>query len=109
MYNFLCSDSLLYTSFFFFLLYMVFVHMIVHVSAHSCISVEVNFICFSTYIYDIELFEHMKLIVLDILKSNRVPVHEVSRQDACLIMSTRACMCANNPFCYIVNHFHCYL
>ena len=31
MYNFLCSDSLLYTSFFFFLLYMVFIHVIVHV------------------------------------------------------------------------------
>ena len=30
-YNFLCSDSLLYTSFFFFLLYMVFIHVIVHV------------------------------------------------------------------------------
>ena len=32
MYNFLCSDSLLYTctSFFFFLLYMVFIHVIVH-------------------------------------------------------------------------------
>ena len=32
MYNFLCSDSLLYTSFFFFLLYIVFIHVIVHVS-----------------------------------------------------------------------------
>ena len=31
MYNFLCSDSLLYTSFFFFLLYIVFIHVIVHV------------------------------------------------------------------------------
>ena len=30
MYNFLCSDSLLYTYFFFFLLYMVFIHVIVH-------------------------------------------------------------------------------
>ena len=30
MYNFLCSDSLLYTSFFFFLLYIVFIHVIVH-------------------------------------------------------------------------------
>ena len=30
IYNFLCSDSLLYTSFFFFLLYMVFIHVIVH-------------------------------------------------------------------------------
>ena len=30
MYNFLCFDSLLYTSFIFFLLYMVFIHVIVH-------------------------------------------------------------------------------
>ena len=30
MYNFLCSDSLLYTSFFFFILYMVFIHVMVH-------------------------------------------------------------------------------
>ena len=29
--SFLCSDSLLYTSFFFFLFYMVFIHVIVHV------------------------------------------------------------------------------
>ena len=29
--SFLCSDSLLYTSFFFFLLYVVFIHVIVHV------------------------------------------------------------------------------
>ena len=29
--SFLCSDSLLYTSFFFFLFYMVFIHLIVHV------------------------------------------------------------------------------
>ena len=28
--SFLCSDSLLYTSFFFFLFYMVFIHVIVH-------------------------------------------------------------------------------
>ena len=33
MYNFLYSDSLLYTSFFFFLLYMVFIHVIVHVGS----------------------------------------------------------------------------
>ena len=30
IYTFLCSDSLLYTSFFFFLLYIVFIHVIVH-------------------------------------------------------------------------------
>ena len=30
MYNFLCSDSLLYTSLFFFLLYIVSIHVIVH-------------------------------------------------------------------------------
>ena len=33
--SFLCSDSLLYTSFFFFLFYMVFIHMIVHGSVHD--------------------------------------------------------------------------
>ena len=35
MYNFLCSDSLLYTSFFFFLLYKVFIHVIVHVGINE--------------------------------------------------------------------------
>ena len=35
MYNFLCS--LLYTSFFFFLLYMVFIHVIVHRSTHTIV------------------------------------------------------------------------
>ena len=37
MYNFLCSDSLLYTSFFFFLLYMVFIHVIVHGIRRICV------------------------------------------------------------------------
>ena len=33
--SFLCSDSLLYTSFFFFLFYMVFIHVIVHEFYHE--------------------------------------------------------------------------
>ena len=35
--SFLCSDSLLYTSFFFFLFYMVFIHVIVHVCIYTVI------------------------------------------------------------------------
>ena len=41
MYNFLCSDSLLYTSFFsFYSTYMVFIHMIVHVRSKTSISIN---------------------------------------------------------------------
>ena len=46
MYNFLCSDSLLYTSFFFFLLYMVFIHVIVHAIFQSNCAEGLHFSAF---------------------------------------------------------------
>ena len=66
MYNFLCSDSLLYTSFLFFLhvLYIVFIHVIVH--AHEV--TNTTYISQSYFVYAYERFERIrfKLIYLKV-------------------------------------------
>ena len=53
MYNFLCSDSLLYTYLFFFLLYMVFIHVIVHAFVFTCIDIYTSTIHNAYMLYTI--------------------------------------------------------